>query len=168
MADWLAELLSKHSRVAIAGGPRTGKTTLSARITDRPVSHTDDFMKEPWERVPHLVIAMLRDLPAFVVEGVQVPRTLRKGLEVDAVIWLDSPVTDQTSKQRTMSAACRTVFQEWREKNYLRPIYYPPPLSLREAVGLVQPRGVSETTPRPPGITRAPWRAPNRNLGGDK
>src|SRR5262245_4436614 len=41
--SWFDDVLGKYSRVAIVGGPRTGKTTLSATVSDRPVIHTDDF-----------------------------------------------------------------------------------------------------------------------------
>lgn len=44
----LADILSQFRRVAIAGGPRTGKTTLAAAVTDRRVIATDDYMGKPW------------------------------------------------------------------------------------------------------------------------
>jgi hypothetical protein len=47
--------LRTYARVAIAGGPRTGKTTLAATVKDRPVVHTDDFIVgHEWSEVPAL------------------------------------------------------------------------------------------------------------------
>ncbi len=133
-ADWLAQALRDHKRIAIAGGPRVGKTTLCKRIVDRPIIHTDDFLKRPWEEVPHLVIAMALGLDSFVVEGVQVPRTLRKDLTVDAVIWLDQPLVDTTAGQRAMARGVLTVFQEWRSSHGNVPIIIPPPRQAKDAI----------------------------------
>ncbi len=71
-------------------------------------------MREPWADVPALVRAACSQAgPSFVVEGVQVPRTLRKGLEVDAVIYLTEPRIPQTPAQIAMGKALSTVLSEW-------------------------------------------------------
>lgn len=112
---WFADVLRCYPRVAVAGGPRTGKTTLVSAVADRPILHTDDLMSFPWEQVPHLVIQRATKAGrSFVVEGVQVPRALRKGLAVDAVVWLGAPRTDLTPGQHVMSRAVHTVFEDWR------------------------------------------------------
>lgn len=54
-------MASRYRRIAIVGGPRTGKTTLSQVVTDRPVIATDDFMGAPWEEVPSRVIARAQE-----------------------------------------------------------------------------------------------------------
>lgn len=114
MPAWFRAVLAKYKRVAIAGGPRTGKSSLANVVTDRTVLHTDDLMDERWEDVPAVVRLRLAGNPSFVVEGVQVPRALRRGLEVDAVVWLGSAKVPLTPGQRTMAKAVGTVFEQWR------------------------------------------------------
>ncbi len=123
--DWFRLKLLEFPRIAIAGGPRTGKTTLSRIVVDRPVEHTDDYMQYAWEDVPPLVIHKLANVPRFVVEGVQVPRCLRKGLRVDAVVWLDQPLVPLSEGQRTMMKGVRTVFLQWCATNENVPVIQP-------------------------------------------
>ncbi len=111
------ELLKRYKRIAITGAPRTGKTSLTRQVTDRPVYHTDDWKDAPWTDVPHLVKAKCETEEAFVLEGVQVPRTLRKGLEVDAVIYLTMAKVEQTPPQIAMGKGVDTVLSEWRAAN---------------------------------------------------
>lgn len=126
-SDWFEAVLASHKRIAIAGGPRTGKTTLSQRVTDRPVFHGDDHIALGWSESS---LAMARDVESrpgpLVVEGVQVPRALRKGMTVDVVIWLERPYTPQTPDQAIMAKGCRTVFDEWRASNPTVPVVYAP------------------------------------------
>jgi hypothetical protein len=114
MPAWFRDVLARYKRVAIAGGPGSGKTTLASAVTDRTILHTDDLIHEKWEDVPGIVRLRLAGLAAFVVEGVQVPRALRRGLEVDAVVWLRSAKVPLTPGQRTMAKAVGTVFEQWR------------------------------------------------------
>lgn len=113
----------KLPRVAIAGGPRTGKTTLAgkahrARTADghgQPsvLIHTDDYIGLPWVDVPHFAILQCEKAERFVIEGVQVARCLRKGLKVDAVIWLEAERAPRTKQQESMAKGVKTVFMEW-------------------------------------------------------
>jgi hypothetical protein len=110
----LRNVLAAYKRIAITGAPGTGKTSYSNQVTDRPVIHTDDWMNEPWSEVPVLVKAKCEETPdSFVVEGVNVPRTLRKGLEVDAVVYLTKPLEYQSPAQVAMGKAVGTVLTEW-------------------------------------------------------
>lgn len=121
-------VLRNHRRVAIAGGPRMGKTTLSRLVRDRPVIGTDEYKKLPWEEVPLQMIADVKDLPAFVIEGVQVPRALRKGLEVDAVVYMTRPkVASRKPGQISMAKGVWTVFREWRAANPHIPVFVESP-----------------------------------------
>lgn len=126
-SDWVASVLTSHARIAIAGGPRTGKTTLSQRVTDRPVFHGDDHIALGWSQASeHLAAQVNAAAGPLVVEGVQVPRALRKGMRVDVVIWLERPYVAQTPEQAIMAKGCRTVFDEWRSANPTVPVVYAP------------------------------------------
>jgi dephospho-CoA kinase len=100
-------------RVAIVGGPRTGKTTLSGRVTDREVLHTDTFRELPQDQQSSAVIAALAGRDRFVVEGVLAARALRKGLEVDVVIYCETERAEVSNRQRGMAKAVRTVMRDW-------------------------------------------------------
>lgn len=127
LREWWLDILSRYPRVAIAGGPRTGKTTLSGIGDGRAVVHTDDWIdKTEWEGVPTEVIKACGSGPV-IVEGVQVPRALRKGLSVDCVVWCERPRALQTRKQLIMLAGLRTIFAEWASKDAgSTPVFTPP------------------------------------------
>jgi len=108
-------ILAQYRRVAVVGGPRTGKSTFARTVRDRPVISTDDYMDLHWEDVPAKVIEAAGAAGAsFVVEGVQAARALRKGLEVDAIIVLTQPKVDLTPGQAAMGRGVMTVFNEWQ------------------------------------------------------
>jgi len=102
-----------------------GKSTLAKLVNDRPVFGSDAYRNLPWTDVPLKIISDIGELPAFVVEGVQVPRALRKGLAVDVVVYLTRPkVTERLKGQVSMAVGCRTVFDEWHAKNRELPVYF--------------------------------------------
>ena len=133
---WFADVLRRYNRIAIVGGPRAGKTTL-ARLADRHVIHTDDYRTRSWEAVPHAVIADIRDLEAdslsrgnrWIIEGVQVARALRKGLEVDVVLVLNEPLEDLTTRQEGMRKGVMTVLASWFADHKDVPIMQAPPVT---------------------------------------
>ncbi len=130
---WFQDILKKYDRVAICGVVNGGKTTLSRLVRDRPVIHTDSFMNVTWEDAPNKIFEMVvrsieHDDKKFVVEGIQVPRTLRKGLEVDVVLWLNVPLEENSTRQNGMSKGSKTVLDEWREKNPKVPVLIAPPI----------------------------------------
>jgi hypothetical protein len=101
-----------------------GKSTLSQLVSDRPVIGTDDYKKLPWEEVPLRMIADVQGMSAFVIEGVQVARALRKGLEVDAVVYLTVPkVKERKPGQVAMARGVRTVFDQWHTQNPQVPVF---------------------------------------------
>jgi hypothetical protein len=115
---WFRDFISMHDRVAIVGGPRSGKTTLAASVTDRPVFGTDDLMALPWEDVPRAVIEKAETLGSrWVIEGVQVARSLRKGLCPDAVLVLRGSHGGLTPGQSAMSKGIDSVLREWHGVN---------------------------------------------------
>jgi hypothetical protein len=109
-----ADLLAQYPRIAIAGPPRTGKTTYTEQVSDRPVIHTDDWMYTPWRELPAQVAAACTGLTSFVLEGVRAPDVLRTaGVEVDAVVWLSKAKVQQTPEQRAMGIGVHTVLEHW-------------------------------------------------------
>src|SRR5690606_36894279 len=106
------DLLTQHKRIAIVGAPRTGKTSCTSQVSDRPLIHTDDWMDWPWEELPAHVPKASAGLESFVVEGVRAPDAMRKGgLEVDAVVYLSRPKVQQTPAQRAMGVGVHTVLE---------------------------------------------------------
>lgn len=119
------DLLKTYKRIAICGGSRTGKTTLAMSVPHELLVHTDQYMSLPWDKVPLVILERLAGVPSFVLEGVQAARTLRKGLEVDCVIWLDRPYERLDPKQQAFAKSIRTVFDDWRSANWNVPVFHP-------------------------------------------
>ena len=69
---------------------------------------------KPWSEVPYGVLEALEGSESFIVEGVQVPRTLRKGLEVDVVLYMPQPRHELSSGQAAMAKGLNTVLLKWR------------------------------------------------------
>ncbi len=135
MTDWFDDALAKYPRLAVTGGPRTGKTTLCERIADRPVIHTDDLIAKGWSEASQAAAELFNATSgAVAIEGVAVPRALRKGMRVDAVIWLDRHLVELTRGQKGMTTGCRTVFMEWHAANPHVPVIYPPIGPLKAAL----------------------------------
>lgn len=109
-------------RIAIAGGPKTGKTTLAVALaaeTGLAVVSTDDFIELGWSEASARVAALLADCAARIVEGVAVPRALRKALAahpdvkpIDRLIVLTEPYVPRTRGQDAMAAGVVTVLAE--------------------------------------------------------
>lgn len=118
-----AEVLAMYPRVVITGAPRTGKTSLSLQVRDRPVLHTDDWMHlAEWRDLPEMVKVEAEKLPLFVIEGVRAADVLRSGLVADAVIVLDVPKVVQTDRQEAMGTGVETVLAQWAAANPKIPI----------------------------------------------
>lgn len=91
-----------YKRIAVTGPPGSGKTTLTEDVDDdRPVIHTDDWKHIPWSYQPHKILKALEGLDSFVVEGIAVPRLLKRDLKIDLLIILQEPrvvITDAQEK----------------------------------------------------------------------
>jgi dephospho-CoA kinase len=106
-------------RIAIAGGPRTGKTRYSKRLAEETglsLTHTDDFIDLGWSEASQHVADLLTKGEPGITEGVAVPRALRKMLAanphqkpVDKLIVLESPKVARSSGQVTMAKGVATV-----------------------------------------------------------
>jgi len=107
-------------KLAIAGVPKAGKTTLADKI-DSNALHTDDLIDtHNWSEASQAASEWFNK-DEFVIEGVAVPRALRKWLKAnkdnnekpcDTVVWLDEPWTELTKGQLTMAKGCKTVMSE--------------------------------------------------------
>ncbi len=112
----LRALLAENKKLAIVGGPDTGKTELAGLVTDRPVIHTDDWLDMLFANVPDAVIEECEKHESFVLEGnIQAARCLRRGLAIDAVIFLDDVHGDEP--RPSMTKATEKVFDDWRRNN---------------------------------------------------
>ena len=99
----MRDIARAHKRIAVVGGPLTGKTTVSREVTDRPVLSTDDTMDADWADQPEIAKRRVEGMDAFVLEGVQAARALRKGLEVDAIVVMETPKGERTKGQAAMA-----------------------------------------------------------------
>lgn len=109
-------------RIAITGGPRTGKTTLAREMADRlgmELVSTDDYIELGWSEASARVAEILAQGAPRIVEGVAVPRALRKLLEaqpdvkpIDRLVILAAPRIERTAGQETMARGVDTVLDE--------------------------------------------------------
>lgn len=116
--------LSSLSRIVVAGGPRTGKTTLAKELGSRlgaRVRSTDSLIAaHDWSAASDEVGRWLDGDGSWIVEGVAVVRAIRKWLARAsgpvpfAVVWLERPVVAQTRAQAAMHKGCETVWAEVR------------------------------------------------------
>jgi hypothetical protein len=106
-------------RVLIAGVPRAGKTTFASSFSGE-VLHTDDLIEtHDWSGASAQAAEWMSRPGARVIEGVAVPRALRKwlaanaeGKPADVVYFLDEPHVNLQHGQIAMAKGCRTVWNE--------------------------------------------------------
>lgn len=122
-------------RVLVAGGPRTGKTTLADELLAQmrafgleggaplDVQHTDDLIgKLDWSAASLEVSTWIDKPGPWIIEGVAVPRALRKWLErsggkpADVVYWSSTAKVPTTKAQEAMAKGCATVWEPVREE----------------------------------------------------
>lgn len=76
-------------RIMVAGWSGTGKTTLARKIaesTGMPLLSTDDYIQLGWSEASEHIANLLADGVPRVVEGVAVPRVLRKMLRANPLV----------------------------------------------------------------------------------
>ena len=106
-------------RLAIAGVPKSGKTTRTKGM-DGPVYHADDAIEgRAWSEASEEVSRWFDRPGPWTVEGVAVPRALRKwlaanpnGKPVDKVVWCGTPYVALSKGQAAMGKGCQTVMRE--------------------------------------------------------
>lgn len=114
-------------RFLITGGPRTGKTTRAERLGMEPqhrgpLLHTDDLIDcFDWSGQSAEVATWFDVAGPWVIEGVAVPRALRKWLAAhanrslkpaDVILYLEKPQVELTPKQAAMGKQVMTVWNE--------------------------------------------------------
>lgn len=109
----IAAQLPAYNRIAVAGGPLTGKSLISDTILDRPHVATDTYMHLPWDEQASAISLALEGLDRFLLTGVRTGAVLMHGLKVDTAVWLDIPLQPLTKEQETMRRGARTMFQRW-------------------------------------------------------
>jgi hypothetical protein len=118
--------MEESTRITICGGPRVGKTTLGRVLAEEhriTLVSTDDFMSQPWAMIPDLVIERIRDERAWVLEGTQTARVLRRWLNdqganpnLTSVYWLSKPLVELSDRQESMAKGVEKVFNDVRPK----------------------------------------------------
>jgi hypothetical protein len=110
------------SRILITGGPKTGKTTLAKQLSAQcgePL-HTDDLIGQlSWSEASAKVAEWMREPAPWIIEGVAIPRALRKwlaanptGKPADKVIFLGKPWQELSPGQLAMTKGLVTVWKE--------------------------------------------------------
>lgn len=110
-------------RLAILGAPKTGKTTLAAKLANEnacEVRGTDDLIGLGWSEASEAAAAWFDDPTNQIIEGVAVARALRKwlaahpeGKPVDRLIILaNAPFEQHTQGQASMGKGIVTVLAE--------------------------------------------------------
>lgn len=110
-----------NERIVIAGGPKSGKTSLAVemRCAGANVSHSDTLLELPWSEQSLVVSRWFDELGPWVIEGVTVTRALRKwlsrnpeGKPCDRVIYLTGSRIQLSVGQERMKKGVDTVWSE--------------------------------------------------------
>jgi dephospho-CoA kinase len=109
-------------RLLITGGPRTGKTTTALDLGQKhgvPVYHTDDAIPLGWHAASAEVARWLTVPGPWIIEGVAIPRALRKylaahpeGIPCEQCIVLRTPHIALHQGQIAMMRGLLTVLGE--------------------------------------------------------
>lgn len=131
-------------KIAICGGPRTGKSTFASKLAGelgialfstgkKALVATDNFMHVGWENVPRLVMERLCELDDWILEGTQATRVLRywyktdpDSLKLDRVYFFDRPWVVRNGGQNGMAKGVATIWRDVRPELIRRdvPIVY--------------------------------------------
>lgn len=120
-------------KIAIVGGPRTGKSTWASKLArslgielhstgKRALLATDNFIGVPWDEVPNAVLDVLRDKDDWILEGCQTARVLRRWFKQDPanvyqlteVYFFDRPFVQRNRGQNAMGKGIQKVWSEVR------------------------------------------------------
>lgn len=115
--------MTGRERIVIAGGPRTGKTTLALELAAAhgiTARHTDELVgTHDWSSASAEVATWFDAPGPWIVEGVAAARALRKwlashpeGKPADLVRLLNKPREPLAKGQHAMAKGCATVWNE--------------------------------------------------------
>lgn len=110
--SYTLDKLRAYARIGVIGPPKAGKTTLSATLGDAldlPIIHSDDWQHLPWSDQSAALAAHCASPDRYLVEGVAVARALRKGLQVDCLIYLQTPLIPLTPGQASLGKGLATI-----------------------------------------------------------
>lgn len=111
-------------KIAIAGSPKAGKTTYSETLPGK-IKHTDDLISLGWSEASEAASLWFDDEDIDAIEGVAVPRALRKWLErnkdntkkpVHKVLYFHEPFVDLSAGQRRMKKGNITVWEQIKQQ----------------------------------------------------
>jgi energy-coupling factor transporter ATP-binding protein EcfA2 len=91
----LTELSLQYKRLAITGPPGAGKTTCTRHMPT--VWQTDTLFHKgiPWDDQPAALLEQVKGKEWWLIEGVTVARTLRHGLNAQAVVHMTSDYQEE-------------------------------------------------------------------------
>lgn len=126
MATYELTLKDLGPRVLITGAPNTGKSQLAVELSAEVVQarEADDLIDKSdpgnWSKVSQeLADVWFQEPGPWVIEGVQVPRALRKWLEAnptgcpcETIIWLHTPLQRLNTQQVAMLKGMVKVWAE--------------------------------------------------------
>ncbi len=116
--------LAGHKRIIIAGGPRTGKSTLAVRLGERhgiPVKFGDSLIDtHDWSEASAEVSKWMDEPGPAIIDGVVAVRAIRKWLARNpedkapdfVVVYLRDNIQVRTPGQRVMAKGVHTVWEE--------------------------------------------------------
>ena len=124
MPTTLRDTLDQYKRIGITGGPNTGKTTLANEYAEHRsgsvVVHGDSLMHLEWsESSKQLAEIGNATEPPVIIEGVQIPRAIRKGLSLDVLVVRFTPFVTLTNRQQGMQKSIDTVLKDCEAEGLL-------------------------------------------------
>jgi len=123
LEEAISRLMQDNSRIAITGAPLTGKTTLAKSVSESksiPVIHGDDYNELGWSESSKAMADAVNAIEgAVIVEGVQVARAIRKGMRIDALLYLSEPFELLNTGQISMAKGVETVLFDCQDKGLL-------------------------------------------------
>lgn len=111
-------------RIVIAGGPKTGKTTLADHLSGLgPIRATDDLIGLGWSQASLAASQWLDNPGPWIVEGVATVRALRKwlsrnpqGKPCDLIAYLETAhvalIPGQLSMQKGVATVWRRIYAD--------------------------------------------------------
>lgn len=127
-ASALKATLEAHPRVCLIGPPASEPlaTLEGIDLQHRLLLRASEHSAQEWSSVPDSIIRALERFDSFLlVGGVHAARALRKGLEVDAVVYLDNALGSRVPIQDGGAKQVNSIFAEWRRSHLTTPVISP-------------------------------------------